>query len=96
MGRDWLSKLQLDRQNTFQLHLLDKIDNLLTRFENIFKDELGIVKDIKVHIQHNQNSQPKFHRARTVPIALWLKVEEEMNRLKQAKIIEPVRSGQLQ
>ena len=94
MGRDWLSKIQLDLQNTFQLRSLDKIDNLLMRFENIFKDELGTVKDIKAHIQHNRNSQPKFHRARTVPMALRLKVEEELNRLKQAKIIEPVRYSQ--
>ena len=48
MGCDWLSNLRLDWQNIFQLHSLDKIDNLLTRFENIFKDELGTVKDIKV------------------------------------------------
>ena len=62
MGRDRLSKFQLDWQNIFQLRSLDKIANLLTRFENIFKDELGTVKDIRAHIQLNPNSQPKFHR----------------------------------
>ena len=94
MGRDWLSNFRLDWQNIFQLRSLDKIDNLLTKFENIFKDELGTVKDIKAHIQLNPNSQPKFHRARTVPMALRQKVEEELNRLEQAKIIEPVRHSQ--
>ena len=55
---------------------------------------MGTVKDIKAHIQLNPNSQPKFHRARTVPMALRQKVEEELNRLEQAKIIEPVRYSQ--
>ena len=81
MGHDWLAKFQLDWQNIFQLHSLSKIDKLLTKFESIFKDELGTVKDIKVHIQLNPNSEPKFHKAHTVPMALRQKVEEELNHL---------------
>ena len=64
------------------------------RFESILKDEFGTVKEIKAHIQLNPNSQPKSHRARTVPMALRQKVEKELNRLEQAKIIVPVRYSQ--
>ena len=72
----------------------DNIDNLLIRFENIFKDEMGTVKDIKTHIQLDSNSQPKFQRARTVPMALQQKVEKELNHLKRVKFIKPVRYSQ--
>ena len=94
MGCDWLAKFQLDWQNIFQLRSLSTIEKLLTKFESIFKDELSTVKDIKVHIQLNPNSKPKFHKAYTIPMALRQKVEEELNRLKRAKIIEPVRHSQ--
>ena len=60
----------------------------------MYKDELGTVKDVKAHIQLNPNSEPKFHKARTVPMALRQEVEEELNRLEQAKIIELVRHFQ--
>jgi len=90
MGRDWLAKFQLDWQNIYQLNLANKIDNLLVRFESIFKDELGTVRDVKAHIQQNPNSEPWFHKARTVPMALRQKVEEELDRLEKAKIIQPV------
>jgi len=70
MGCDWLAKFQLDWQNIYRLNLANKIDNLLVRFESTFKDELGTVKDVKTHIQLNPNSEPQFHKAHIVPMAL--------------------------
>ena len=94
MGRDWLARFIVDWHSIHQLQSPNKINNLLTKFENIFKDELGTVKEVKAHIQLNQNSEPKFHKARTVPMALRQKVEEELDRLERTKIIEPVRHSQ--
>ena len=74
----------------YRLNLANKIDNLLVRFESTFKDELGTVKDVKTHIQLNPNSEPQFHKAHIVPMALRQKVEEELDRLEKAKIIQPV------
>ena len=76
MGRDWLARFQVDWHSIHQLQSPNKLNNLLTKFENIFTDELGTVKNVKAHIQLNQNSEPKFHKARTVPVALRQKVEE--------------------
>ena len=81
MGHDWLTKFQLDWQNIFQSRSLSKTDKLLTKFESIFKDELGTVKDIKGNILLNPNSEPKFHKARKIPMALRQKIEEELNHL---------------
>ena len=94
MGRDWLARFIVDWHSIHQLQSPNKLNNLLTKFENIFKDELGTVKEVKAHIQLNQNSEPKFHKARTVPVALQQKVEEELDRLEKTKIIEPVRHSQ--
>ena len=93
MGRDWLARFQVDWHSIHQLQSPNKLNNLLAKFENIFTDELGTVKNIKAHIQLNQNSELKFHKARTVPVALRQKVEE-LDRLERAKIIEPVRHFQ--
>ena len=90
MGRDWLAKFRVDWQGIHQLQSSNKVDDLLTKFQNIFKDELGTVKDVKAHIHLHPNSEPKFHKAHTVPMALRQKVEEELDRLERAKIIEPM------
>ena len=42
----------------------------------------------------NQNSETKFHKARTFPVALRQKVEEELDCLERTKIIELVRHSQ--
>ena len=41
MGRDWLAKFRVDWQGIHQLQSSNKVDDLLTKFQNIFKDELG-------------------------------------------------------
>ena len=94
MGRDWLARFKVDWHRIHQLQSSDKLNDLLTKFDSIFKDELGTVKEVKAHIKLNQNSQPKFHKARTVPMALRHKVEIELDRLEKAKIIEPIRHSQ--
>ena len=94
MGRDWLARFKVDWHRIHQLQSSDKLNDLLAKFDNIFKDELGMVREVKAHIKLNQNSQPKFHKARTVPMALRHKVEKELDRLEKAKIIEPVRYSQ--
>ena len=60
----------VDWHSIHQFQSSNKLNNLLAKFENIFTDELGTVKDVKAHIQLNQNSEPKFHKAPMIPMAL--------------------------
>ena len=63
MGRDWLARFQVDWHSIHQLQSPNKLNNLLAKFENIFTDELGTVKNVKAHIQLNQNSEPKISQS---------------------------------
>ena len=56
----------------------------------MFKDELGSLQDIKVHIQVKPDAQPHFCKPRPVPYALRPKVEAELQRLQDTGVIEPV------
>ena len=58
------------------------------KYNNVFQDELGMVKGVTAKIHIDPDATPKFHRARSVPFALCGKVEEELKRLQWAGIIE--------
>ena len=49
----------------------------------MFQDELGTMKTIKAELKLKENATPKFHRLRTVPLALRGAVERELNRLEE-------------
>ena len=63
---------------------------VLDRHEEVFKEELGMLRGATAKIHLNPEAQPKFYRARSVPYALKSKVELELDRLEKDGIIEPV------
>ena len=44
----------------------------------MFKDELGLVKDVAAKIHVDDAAQPRFYKPRTVPYALRAKVDQEL------------------
>ena len=56
----------------------------------MFKDEHGLVEAGPAKIHVDPSAQPRFCKPRTVPYALKGKVEQELERLEHAGIIEPV------
>lgn len=89
-----VGKIRLDWESVYQLHSSSKIDNLLAKFENIFKDELGTVKEVKAHIQLNPICEPSSIKHTQSSMALRQKVEEELDCLERTKIIQPARHSQ--
>ena len=63
---------------------------ILDRHAAVFKDELGLVKDVAAKIHVDDAAQPRFYKPRTVPYALRAKVDQELERLERAGVIEPV------
>ena len=51
------------------------MEEILHKYNNVFKDELGEVKGVKAKICVDPQVKPAFHKARTVPFALGKKVE---------------------
>ena len=90
MGRNWLRELKV---TLGEVHLLEE-SNLLQKIQDkhseCFEEKLGCLKSMKVKLQTHSDVQPKFHKARPVPLAFKPKVEEELDRLQKEGIISPV------
>ena len=92
-GRNWLEELRLDWE---EIHRIQgtALQDVLSKHEVVFKDELGKMKDYKAKIYVDSDVEPKFCKARPVPYAMKGKVEEELERLKREGIIEPVQHAE--
>jgi len=90
LGRNWLNRFNID----LSLNRLDshhqKLQELLTRHDNIFKSSAGCLSDVRVRLHTKPDSNPKFCRARQPPYALREAIEEELSRLQREGIIEAV------
>ena len=76
LGRDWLA-----------IDYSDSVQRLLDKHPTVFNEELGCLKGTKVKLNVFPDAQPKFYRARTVPLIHKEKVERE---LQKKGIISPV------
>ena len=67
------------------------VEKLLDCYADLFKEELSRVKGVEVKINVDKSARPRFFRPRPVPFALKGRIEEELKRLQQDGIIEPVK-----
>ena len=89
LGRDWIRDLNIGSE--IIVNHVDTFQTELEQFPNLFKKELGTVNAFPATLHVEEGSRPRFYKARTVPYALRSKVDAELNRLKEAGIIEPVK-----
>lgn len=101
LGRSWLQHLKLDWTQIQGLHHMQvgntngfdrspKLESLLNRYQDLFKDELGTVKGEKATLFLRGDAKPRFFKARSVPFALKATVEQELSKLQELGIITPV------
>ena len=91
MGRDWLSRLNIQWKELFpsdaRVHkmegLTEPIAGLVEEFSGVFSDKLGCLRDFQVNIPIPEGVTPKFFKARPVPYAMRSRVEDELDRLEQ-------------
>lgn len=90
LGRDFLSifKLQISKVNFCGKQ--SEIEYYTSKYPALFSDRLGCLKLFTVKLLLKPDSQPIFFRARTVPFAIRLKVEQELDRLVRTGVLEPV------
>ena len=78
--------LRLDRE---------ELDGILEQYEEVFRDELGLLKGVEVKIHVEAQATPRFfYRARNVPHAIREQVEEALCKLVDARIFKPVRHSE--
>lgn len=67
---------------------MEKIKN---QYNFLFLDKLGLIKNFNVMFHINDNAKPIFFKPRQVSFFKKTKIEEELKRLINADIIEPIR-----
>ena len=92
-GRNWLQQFRLDWNSIHQLQA-DALQEVLTWYQSVFEPGLGTLKGYQVKIHIEAGAQPRFCRARPVPYAMRAKVEQELDRLVEEGILEPVQHAE--
>ena len=88
-GRNWLKHIQIDWKSIYVLNET-KLSTVLTKHQDVFKEGLGKLKEVKAKIYVEPADQPKYFKARSVPYSMKIKVEEELDRLVSLGILQPV------
>ena len=94
LGRDWLEKIRLHWNTIFhvasEINPPSAVQNVLSKYPDVFMEGLGTLKGVKAKIYVDQDAEPKYIKARSVPYALKTNVELELERLEREGIISPV------
>ena len=92
LGRDWLQHLTLNwrKINAVSKHAERSVEYLVDKYGELFLDELGTIKSFQAELRVEPQDRPKFFKAHSVPYALRLPIEEELDRLEREGIINKV------
>ena len=95
MGREWLNEIKINWQ---ELNLAaetsapmnSEVGRLLQKYENVFKEGLGVMNTFEARLQVKEGARPRFCKARPVPFTLKAAIDRELDRLENEGILEPV------
>ena len=91
LGRNWLEHFTLDwGHSKTVLQERDELNKLLAKYADVFSDTLGKITPVKAKIAVAPSAVPRFHHPRQVPYALKLLMEQELDRLEEAGVLEQV------
>ena len=98
LGRNWIRALRYSVPQLQALAVSESSDyadadlsQLKAEFPSLFAPGLGKFTGPPVNIPIQDNAQPVFKKARAVPLALRERVEQELKKLVDQDILEPVR-----
>ena len=89
LGRDWLQYFRLDWSSikTVKYKHSTELNSILSKFEDVFSDELGTIKEFKAKLSVSSTATARFHCPRHVPFAVKVSVEEELHRLEKNGVL---------
>ena len=96
IGRNWLGSLRLNWGHIKKLRSSPRhpeLDTLLNKYQPLFDESLGTMKNFTVKLELKPEARPKFCHPRSVPFALKGKIDEELERLEKANVIVSVPSS---
>nr|XP_033477362.1 uncharacterized protein K02A2.6 [Epinephelus lanceolatus] len=95
MGRVWLKKIRLNWQEVRKLSPSStQLQVILEKHEEVFREELGSMKNITVKLHVKPGSKPVFLKARPVPYAIRPKVEADLDAMVKNGVLEPVTTSE--
>ncbi|KAI5624616.1 hypothetical protein C0J50_15842 [Silurus asotus] len=98
-GREWLRKIPLDWHTIKKLDVpqqvtdketLKALAQIIENAESVFQKGIGTLKGIKASLELEEDTSPKFFKARPVPYAIRPKVEAELDNLEKMEILTKV------
>nr|VZI49984.1 unnamed protein product [Spirometra erinaceieuropaei] len=90
LGRIWIKCVPSVLSYVHRIGVNPALDSILVNHKDLFRDDSAThYRGPPVKFQFQSDFRPRFFKARTVPYALAPKVEEELDRLQKADIIEP-------
>lgn len=89
LGRNWLKAIKLNWGTIKKV--TNDLEQVLHNNNEVFKDELGTMKDTTAKLYVKPNCNPKFYKPRSVPHALKGGIEQELTRLENLGVLEKVR-----
>lgn len=99
LGRQWLSELKIripalyKSEMEYVLKSNTELSTLLSRYNELFTEGLGRFRGGKAKLRVREGATPVFCRARQVPYALQDRVDEELDAMLRAGVVEPVESA---
>ena len=73
MGLNWLQHIRLDWKSLGVAMVKNKPQSLsetLEQYQEVFREELGTMKDFTAKLEIKCNAKPKFCRPRSIPFAI--------------------------
>jgi len=104
LGREWINQLktfnklkeslkEVQSLNLVELSGTNRLKKLLEKYGNVTSEEFTPIKKIKAQLNLKPDSQPVFLRSRQVPFQIKNKVENELDRMVEAGILNPVEAS---
>ena len=97
MGREWIGKFNFPaclNRGIFHTSSPSALQGILDKSQELFKEELGLLKGTSVKIHIDKNATLLFYKSRMVPYALREKVEKELERLEKEGTIDALQSSE--
>ena len=88
--QDWLRHIKLDWKALHLVGTPPTLACLLDCHEALFHDKLGTMKDTSAKSHVDSQTRPRFYKPHPISYAMWERVEQETDRLKQEGILQPV------
>ena len=95
VGRDFMSSfgITLNVNNVSAFNPSIELNNLVTQYNCLFDDTIGLLRSTKVHLDIQPDAIPIFLKPRPIPHAFRVQVEKSISKLCKSNIITKINSS---